>query len=89
MRPCGNCTHYKVCSVKSTDEADPKSLCKHYRYISNAQNCLNKIKDEILGKDYYIADPVTGNQANEIIANEIISKYKSIPKLIRLLFRGD
>ena len=42
----------------------------------NAQTCLNKLCDELLGKDYYIASPVGGAQANEIITDDIIRLYK-------------
>lgn len=42
----------------------------------NAQTCLNKLCDELLGKDYYIASPVGQAQANEIITDEIIDLYK-------------
>lgn len=86
MRPCRGCIHYKVCSVRHTKETDSKTLCKHYQFISNAQFYLDLIKDEILGKNYYIADPVNANQANEIITKVIISKYKSLPKIIKRLF---
>jgi len=43
---------------------------------SNAQECLNKLCNELLEKNYYIVDPVGGNQANEIITQEIIRRYK-------------
>ena len=46
--------------------------------MTNAQDCLNKLREELLGKDYYIVSPVGGNQANEIITEDIIEKYKSI-----------
>jgi hypothetical protein len=42
----------------------------------NAQECLNKLCNELLGKDYYIVDPVGGAQANEIITDDIIRLYK-------------
>ena len=56
----------------------------------NAQTCLNKLCDELLGKDYYIASPVGGNQANEIITNEIIEKYrkKTLEEKVFGLFKG-
>ena len=44
--------------------------------MSNAQKCLNKLRTELLGTNYYIVDPVGGNQANEIITEEIINQYK-------------
>lgn len=43
---------------------------------NNAQKCLDKLCKELLGNDYYIVDPVGVNQANEIITNEIIRRYK-------------
>lgn len=42
----------------------------------NAQECLNLLCKELLGKDYYIVDPVNQYQANEIITNNIIRSYK-------------
>jgi hypothetical protein len=56
---------------------------------SNAQECLNKLHDELLGKDWYIVDPVGGNQGNEIITKEIIEIYKPRTfkeKLLRFFF---
>lgn len=46
---------------------------------SNAQECLHKLCDELLGKGFYIVDPVGGNQANEIITKRIIKLYKPVP----------
>jgi hypothetical protein len=43
---------------------------------NNAQDCIYKLCDELLGKDYYIVDPVGANQANEIITERIIELYK-------------
>ncbi len=45
-------------------------------YKSNAQECICKLCDELLGKDYYIVDSMGGNQANEIIVEDIIRLYK-------------
>jgi hypothetical protein len=56
---------------------------------SNAQECLNKLCYELLGKDWYIPSPVGGNQANEIITREIIEAYRPRPfkeKLSRFFF---
>lgn len=53
---------------------------------NNAQECLDKLRDEILGEDYYIADPVGWNQGNEIITEDILNEFKKIPKIIRWLF---
>jgi hypothetical protein len=58
------------------------------KHKNNAQDCLYKLCDELLGKDYYIVDPVGANQANEIITEDIIRLYnrKTIrEKLIALL----
>ena len=46
----------------------------------NAQTALNKLKDHLLGKNWYIVDPVGGEQGNEIIVNEIMSKYPAKDK---------
>ena len=43
-----------------------------------AQEAVNKLCDHLLGKDWYIADPVSTNQANDIIVEEIIGKYKGV-----------
>jgi len=58
-------------------------------YKESADRSISKLKDEILGKDYYIVDPVNGSQANCIIVSEVIDKYKAIPKWIRWLFLGS
>ena len=42
----------------------------------NAQECLIILAKELLGEGYYIASPVGGAQANEIITNDLIYKYK-------------
>lgn len=44
---------------------------------SNAQECLDRLQIELLGESWYIVGPVNGNQANEIITDEIIKLYKS------------
>lgn len=88
MRPCSTCIHCKVCAIKRMDVVDPNNICQYYQYQSNARECLKKLKDEILGKDWYIVDPVDGNQGNEIITQEIISKHNGIPRFVRRLFGG-
>jgi hypothetical protein len=45
---------------------------------SNAQECLHRLCEELLGEDYYIVSPVGGNQANIIITKEILERY--LPK---------
>lgn len=42
---------------------------------SNAQKCLDKICNGLLGKDFYIVSPVNQYQANEIITETILKKY--------------
>ena len=44
----------------------------------DAQTALDKLIEHFLGKDYYIADPVGGDQAREIIVNEICSRYPAV-----------
>lgn len=41
-----------------------------------AQEALHVLKDELLGEDYYIVDPVGVEQANRIIVEDILKKYK-------------
>lgn len=56
---------------------------------SNAQDCLNKLSDELLGKNYYITDSVGCYKANETLTEEIIERYKKIPfkEKIKLVFK--
>lgn len=39
---------------------------------------IDKVREEILGKDWYIVDPVGGCQACEIILDEVIKRYKRL-----------
>lgn len=55
-----------------------------YEYKSNAQEILNKLCHYFLGEGYYIGGSVGGNQANEIIYDEIISKYNGYVSKIHL-----
>lgn len=41
-----------------------------------AQEALNMLEKHLLGDDYYIVDPVNNMQANAIVVDEIISRYK-------------
>lgn len=41
----------------------------------NTQACFDRLTDELLGKDFYIVDPLGGNQARQYITREIIKKY--------------
>lgn len=51
-----------------------KEICKVQLELS-AEDALQLLCDELLGEKYYIADPVTGKQANAIIALDILKKY--------------
>ena len=48
---------------------------------NNCQECFDKLTDELLGEDFYIVDPVGGNQGREIITQTIIDLYKEKPNL--------
>lgn len=43
----------------------------------DAQKALQKLKDYLLGEDWYIVDPVGTLQANAIITDEILEKYSA------------
>ena len=45
-----------------------------------AEEALDILTEELLGKDYYIVDPVSCEQANAIIVREILSKTRKIKK---------
>ena len=40
-----------------------------------AEEALDVLTRVLLGEDYYIADPVGGEQANAIIVRDILSRY--------------
>lgn len=42
--------------------------------------CINKLKDHLLGENWYIADAIDGTTACEIITDEICSRYKNVNK---------
>lgn len=44
----------------------------------DAQEAVNKLCKYLLGDDWYIVDPVSCSQANAIIVDEIISRYKAV-----------
>lgn len=44
----------------------------------NAQEAVNKLCVHLLGKDWYIVDPVRNEEANDIIVDEIMSKYRAV-----------
>lgn len=41
-----------------------------------ADEALQVLVDELLGTDYYIVDPMHAHQANVIIVEDILRKYK-------------
>lgn len=51
-----------------------EEICKIQQELS-AEDALQLLCDELLGQNYYIADPVSGKQANAIIALEILKRY--------------
>lgn len=54
---------------------------------SELNDLVDKLKDAFLGSDYYIVDPVTTRQANEIIVEEIIRKFAPPKKKDRRLLK--
>lgn len=42
-----------------------------------AQDVVNKLCEHFLGADWYISDPVTNEQANAIILEEIMERFPS------------
>lgn len=51
-----------------------EEICKIQQELS-AEDALQLLCDELLGQNYYIADPVNGKQANAIITLEILKRY--------------
>ena len=51
-----------------------KEICEIQMELS-ADDALQLLCDELLGRDYYIVDPVSGKQANAIIVLDILKKY--------------
>ena len=51
-----------------------EEICKIQLELS-PEDALQLLCDELLGENYYIADPVNGRQANAIIALEILKRY--------------
>ena len=47
---------------------------------------MEKLRIEILGDSWYIVDPVGGMQADELIVNEIIRRYKRLELANRSIF---
>lgn len=42
----------------------------------NAQKAIDELTTHLLGEDFYIVDPVSGEQGYDIIVEEIKSRYK-------------
>ena len=51
-----------------------EEICKIQLELS-PEDALQLLCDELLGENYYIADPVNGRQANAIIALDILKRY--------------
>ena len=47
---------------------------------------MEKLRIEILGDNWYIVDPIGGMQADELIVNEIIRRYKRLEFANRSIF---
>lgn len=74
---CAHCGHEEVNVLQVPSEYKIEVCDDGMESVkNNAQECLQELCNEILGKDYYIADPVGGNQANKIIVKDIIAKCK-------------
>lgn len=50
-------------------------------YKDNSIKVLNDLFDYLLGEDYTIVSPVSGNQAREIMADEVKRLYKTKVKV--------
>lgn len=61
-----------------------KEICE-VRETLTAEDALQLLCDELLGKDYYIVDPVSPKEANALIALEILKRYA--PKKKKKVFR--
>lgn len=62
-----------------------KEICE-VRETLTAEDALQLLCDELLGKDYYIVDPVSPKEANALIALEILKRYA--PKKKKKVFRS-
>lgn len=51
-----------------------KEVCE-IKDTLTAEEALQLLCDELLGKDYYIVDPMSPKQANALIALEILKQY--------------
>jgi len=55
-------------------------LCKNNNEM-DAQTALNELCDHLLGKDWYVVDPLSNCQVNPIIVEEIEQKYRNNVKI--------
>lgn len=51
-------------------------LASAQQHCRTKQSVIDLLCAEILGADYYIADPVGTDQANQLIAEDIIKKFR-------------
>lgn len=54
---------------------DKKQVAEHADSMT-ADEALNVLVNELLGENYYIVDPLPAHQANVIIVEDILKKYK-------------
>ena len=59
-----------------------KEVCE-IKDTLTAEEALQLLCDELLGKDYYIVDPMSPKQANALIALEILKQYAPRKKKTR------
>lgn len=57
-----------------------KKKCVYNKMYYALKYDFDRISDEILGEDYIIVDPVGGVQANDIMTDDIIDKYRNISR---------
>ena len=57
----------------------------NYRIKFNSE-LMESLRTEILGDNWYIVDPIGGMQADELIVNEIIRRYKCLELANRSIF---
>lgn len=58
------------CSEKDVNNKNNEQVIQ-----SNAQECINKLAEYLLGENYYIGDSLCNYQANEIITHDILMKH--------------
>lgn len=53
-----------------------------------SKDAVNKLAEYLLGKDYYIVDPIHSEQANDVIVDDILKKYsRRYRKELRLIYK--